>query len=160
VADGTRTRYSPSVWWLSGPFAGWTEYVHTEAPIRRADVIEDIAHDAWQVAGSWVLTGEAATDSGTGLRPRHNFDFGHGHWGAFQVAARFHALTVDERAVTLGLGAPGASRKTEAWTLGLRWYVTGNLWYTVNFERTVFDDDPEGPRHAENGLAFRTQVAF
>jgi phosphate-selective porin OprO and OprP len=160
VADGVRTRYSPCAWYISGPFAGWTEYVHTEVPVRRVDAIEEISHDAWQVAGSWVLTGEAATDAGAGVRPRNNFDFGRGHWGAFQVAARFHALKIDEDAVTLGFATPGSSRKTDAWTLGLRWYVTGNLWYTVNFERTVFDDDANGPRRAENGLAFRTQFYF
>ena len=88
VADGTRTRYSPQAVLSSEAFGGWAEYVHTETPIRDGAVREDIAHDAWQVAGSWVLTGEAATDAGAGVRPRANFDFGNGHWGAFQVAAR------------------------------------------------------------------------
>ena len=54
-----------------------------------------------------VLTGEAATDAGAGVRPRANFDFGNGHLGAFQIAARYHALKVDERAFTLGLAAAG-----------------------------------------------------
>lgn len=158
--DGVRTRYSPQVWYFHKAFGGWGEYVHTEAPVRRAAAVGDIAHDAWQVAASWVLTGESATDSGAGVRPRANFDFGNGHWGAFQVAARYHALKVDDEAFTLGFAAAGSSRKAEAWTLGLRWYATGNVWYTVNFERTVFDGDPDGPRHAENGMAFRTQVSF
>jgi phosphate-selective porin len=69
-------------------------------------------------------------------------------------------LQADAETVTLGLATPGSSRKANAWTLGLRWYVTGNLWYTFNFERVVFDDDADGPRQAENGLAFRTQLYF
>ena len=56
--------------------------------------------------------------------------------------------------------AAGSSRKAEAWTVGLRWYLTGNVWYTVNFERTIFDGNSKGPRRAENGLAFRTQLYF
>jgi phosphate-selective porin OprO/OprP len=160
VADGIRTRYSPSIWYLRGQFGGWGEYVHSEIPIRRGGVFRDVAHDAWQVAASWVLTGEAATDSSTPIRPRNNFDFGNGHWGAFQISARYHALEVDEQVIALGLASAGSSRKAEAWTLGLRWYLTGNVSYTVNFERTVFDGDPNGPRRAENGLAFRTQVYF
>jgi phosphate-selective porin OprO/OprP len=160
VADGVRTRYSPSAWYLHGPFAGWTEYVHSEVPIRRGDAVADVAHSAWQVAGSWVLTGESATDAAAGLRPRNDFDFGRGHWGAFQVTARYHALSVDESAVTWDFGAPGSSRKAEALTLGLRWYLNANLWYTVNFERTGFDRDAAGARRVENGLAFRTQVGF
>ncbi len=160
AADGVRTRYSPQVFYFYKAFGGWAEYVHTETPIREGLVREDIAHDAWQMAGSIVLTGEAATDSGTGVRPRANFDFGNGHLGAFQIAARYHALAIHPRAITLGCAAAGSSRKAESWTVGLRWYLTGNFWYTANFERTVFDGDPDGPRKAENGLAFRSQVSF
>ena len=160
VADGIRTRYSPSIWYLKGPFGGWGEYVHSEVPVRRGDVVQDVAHQAWQVAASWVLTGEAASDSSAPIRPRNNFDFGNGHWGALQVSARYHVLEIDEKAFVFGLAAAGSSRKAEAWTLGLRWYVSGNLHYTVNFERTVFDGAPRGPRRAENGLAFRTQLYF
>ena len=160
VADGIRTRYSPSIWYLRGPFGGWGEYVRSEVPVRRGNVVQDVAHEAWQVAASWVLTGEAATDSSAPLRPRNNFDFGNGHWGAFQVSARYHVLEVDEKAIAFDLAAAGSSRKAAAWTLGLRWYLSGNVTYTVNFERTVFDGNPKGPRRAENGLAFRTQVYF
>lgn len=160
VADGTRTRYSPQLWYFYRAFGGWVEQVHTETPVRRGAVIDDIAHDAWQVAASWVITGENATDAGTGVRPRADFDFGNGNWGAFQVAARYHALRVDEAAFTLGLATAGASRTADAWTVGLNWYLTGNIRYTLNFERTVFDGDPDGPRRAENALGFRTQLSF
>jgi phosphate-selective porin OprO/OprP len=160
VADGVRVRYSPSIWYFHKAFGGWAEYVHTRTPIRRGDTRAEIDHDAWQVTGSWVLTGENATDSSGGVRPRRNFDFGAGGWGAFQVALRYHQLQIDDLAFTLDLAAQGASRKAQAITAGLRWYLTGNLWYTLNFERTVFDDNASGPRRAENGLAFRTQVSF
>jgi phosphate-selective porin OprO/OprP len=160
VADGTRTRYSPQLWYFYRAFGGWAEYVHTGTRVRRGAAIEDVAHDAWQVAGSWVVTGENATDAGTGVRPRAGFDFGNGNWGAWQIAARYHSLHVDDDAFALDLAAPGASRSADAWTVGLNWYLTGNIRYTTNFERTVFDDDPDGPRRAENALAFRTQISF
>ena len=159
-ADGVRRRYSPQAFYYWKSFGGFAEYVHTVTPIRKGIVRETIAHDAWQVAASYVLTGEAATDGGSGLRPRANFDFGNGHLGAFQIAARYHTLEVDERAIVRGLATPGSSRKADAWTAGLNWYLTGNFRYTFNFERTVFDGDPNGPRAAENVFVFRTQVAF
>ena len=113
------------------------------------------------MAGSFVLTGEAATDAGAGVRPRAPFDFGDGDCGAFQVAARYHTLKVDERRVHARASRrPGSSRKAEAWTVGLNWYLTPNFKYVFNFERTVFDDDPDGPRTAENAFVFRTQVNF
>jgi phosphate-selective porin OprO/OprP len=158
--DGTRTRYSPQVSYYFKQFGGFAEYVHSEAPVRRADVRQDIAHVAWQAAGSWVLTGEAATDAAVGVRPRSNFDFGQGHWGALQLAARYHTLRIDEDAFTLGFAAAGSSHKAESWTVGLNWYLTGNFRYTLNFERTVFDGNPDGPRRPENGIDIRTQVNF
>ena len=62
---------------------------------------------------------------------------------ASRSRSRYHELEVDDRAFTLGFAAPGASRKRAGWTAGLSWYLTRNLWYTLNFERTVFDDDAE-----------------
>ncbi len=150
VADGVRTRYSPQVSYVYKAFAGLLEYVHSELPVRKGSVAGDIGHGAWQIAGSWVLTGEAATDGSTGVRPRANFDFGGGHYGAFQIAARYHALTVDDRAFALNLAAAGSSAKAEAWTAGLNWYLTPNFKYVVNFERTVFDDGAELARRPEN----------
>lgn len=160
VNDGVRVRYSPQLFYYFKAFGGFAEYVHTSVPMLKGTDRADIAHDAWQVAASYVLTGEAATDSAAGVRPRRDFDVGNGGLGAFQVAARYHTLQVDEQAIALGFAAPGASRKAEAWTAGLNWYFTPNFRYTFNFERTVFDDDPDGPRNAENAFVFRTQVAF
>jgi phosphate-selective porin OprO/OprP len=160
VADGARTRYSPQMFFFYKSFGGWSEYVHSSTPISESGVRQDIAHTAWQVAGSWVLTGEQATDAQAGIRPRRPFNFGNGGLGAFQVAARYHALKVDEDAVTLGFAAPGSSHQAQAWTVGLNWVLTGNFKYVFNFERTVFDGDPDGPRKAENAFVFRTQVNF
>ena len=160
VADGVRTRYSPQASYYYKSFGGFAEYVHSELPVRRGAVTADIPHDSWQVAASWVLTGEAATEATPGVRPRANFDFGAGHFGALQIAARYHALAVDDRAFSLGLATTGASREAEAWTVGLNWILTPNLKYVVNFERTVFDDDAEAARQPENALVFRTQVSF
>jgi phosphate-selective porin OprO and OprP len=160
TADGIRTRYSPQVWYFHKAFGAWGEYVHTELPVRRGTDIGDVGAEAWQAAASWVITGENATDAGAGVRPRNNFNFGNGAWGAFQIAARYHELTVDDDAFTLNLAAAGASRTAESWTAGLNWYLTGNVRYTFNFERTVFDGDADGPRRAENALAFRTQINF
>jgi len=159
-ADGTRTRFSPQAFYYYKAFGGFGEYVHTQTPVRKGLVREEISHDAWQLAASYVLTGETATDAGIGVRPRANFDFGNGNFGAFQIAARYHMLKVDDRAFTLGMAAPGSSEKADGWTVGLNWYLTGNFRYTFNYERTVFDGDPDGSRKAENGFVFRTQVNF
>ncbi len=160
AASGRRIRYSPQLFFFRGPFGGWAEYVHTEVPVIRNTVSDDIAARAWQVAASWVLTGEPATDAGAGVRPRAIFDPSTGHWGAFQVAARIHELEVDQAAIDLGFAAAGSSSKAQAWTVGLNWFLTGNVKYVLNFERTVFDDNRAGAHAPENGDAFRTQLNF
>jgi phosphate-selective porin OprO/OprP len=159
-ADGVRTRYSPHAAYYYKALGAWFEYAHNELPVRKGDVVEDISHDAWQIAGSFMLTGEHPSDGSSPIRPRANFDFGHGHYGAVQVAARYHALSVEDDAFTLGFAAPGSSRTAKAWTLGANWYLTPNFRYVLNFERTVFDDNTSGARPAENALVFRTQVYF
>ena len=160
AADGVRTRYSPQLSYFYKAFGGLAEYVHSEMPIRKGTVRSDVGHDAWQIAGSFVLTGEAATDSAAGVRPRANFDFGQGHWGAFQIAARYHALEVDEEALTLELATPGSIRKAAAWTAGLNWYLTPNFKYVFNYERTAFEGDADAERKPEHAFVFRTQIAF
>ena len=160
TADGIRRRYSPQISYTYRQFGGLAEYVHSQVPVRKDSAAGDIAHNSWQIAGSWVLSGEAATDGATGIRPRTNFDFGSGHWGAFQLAARYHQLTVDDRALSLGLVTAASSRKAEAWTLGLNWYLNPFIKYVVNFERTVFDGDSDGARRPEKAVVFRTQVNF
>jgi phosphate-selective porin OprO/OprP len=160
VADGVRTRYSPQLFYYYKAFGGFAEFVHTSMPIRKGTVRDDVEKSAWQVAASIVLTGEAATDAAAGVRPRTSFDFGHGSPGALQLAARYHTLSVDETADVLGAVTPGSSRKAEAWTVGVNWFLTPNLKHVFNFERTVFDDDRDGARQAENVFVFRTQVNF
>lgn len=153
-ADGVRTRYSPHATYHHGPFSGFLEYVESRIAVRtETGGRDELAHDAWQVAVSYVVTGEDATDTGGGIRPR-------GAAGAVQLAARYHVLRVDPRAFTLAAAAPDSRRTAAAWTVDLNWYLTDNLRYTANVERTVFDDDAGGPRRAESAVVFRTQVNF
>jgi phosphate-selective porin OprO/OprP len=152
-AEGMRTRYSPHASYVYKSFSGLAEYVHSEVPLQSGEA----QHRAWQVAGSFLLTGEAATDGTTAVRPHANFDLGHGHWGAVQVVARYHRLDVGDDAVRFA-GA-GSATTAKAWTTGVNWYLTPNLRYLVNVERTVFEG-AAAPRPAENALVFRSQVSF
>ena len=158
TADGRRNRYSPYAFYYLKAFGAFAEYTHTELPVRKDTTREVVAHRAWQAVASVVLTGESGTEAG--VRPRNDFDFGNGHWGAFQVAVRYTELSVDRAAIDLGLAAAGSSRRASAWTAGLNWYLTPNFKYVVNFDRVVFDGETNTPRGPENVVAFRTQLSF
>ena len=159
TADGRLNRYSPQASYYFKRLGAIAEYVHTNVPMRNATERRRISHEAWQIAGSFVLTGGDRVTEG-GVRPLHNFDFGNGHLGALQVAARYHALFADEEVITLGLATEGSSREAKAWTLGFNWYLNPNFRYLVNFERIVFDAGDIAARQAENAIAFRAQVSF
>ncbi len=159
TADGRLNRYSPQASYYFKRLGAIAEYVHTNVPMRKGTVRREISQEAWQIAGSFVLTrGDRVTEGG--VRPLHNFDFGSGHLGALQVAARYHALFADEEVVTLGLATEGSSREAKAWTLGFNWYLNPNFRYLVNFERIDFDAGDIAARQAENAIAFRAQVSF
>jgi phosphate-selective porin OprO/OprP len=158
TGDGTRTRVTPQAVYYGKAFSAYAEYVRSGQPIRRGDVRADIDHTAWQAAGTFVLTGEPVTERA--VRPRNNFDFGGGHMGAIQVTARYHVLEVDEDAISLGLALAGSSHKAEAMTFGVNWYLNPYVKYVCNVERTVFDDDADGPRSPENAVIFRAQLSF
>jgi phosphate-selective porin OprO/OprP len=159
TADGRLNRYSPGASYYFKRVAAIAEYVHTGVPAKRGDLRQQLTHEAWQIAGSYVLTGgDTATERG--VRPQHNFDFGHGHIGALQVAARYHKLDVDRDAITAGIPAAGSSGEASSWTVGLNWYLNPVIKYVVNFERTTLDGDATGDSHTGNAISFRAQVSF
>ncbi|HKE87059.1 MAG TPA: porin [Vicinamibacterales bacterium] len=158
TAEGNRVRLTPQASYYYKSLGAIAEFARSVQTIRNDEVSADIAHHAWQVAAAYVLTGEPASDHV--VQPRHNFDFGGGHVGAIQVAARYHAIEVDQAAISLGLATPGSSRRANAFTVGVNWFLNPFVKYALNFERTVFDGDPHGLRPPEHALAFEAQVSF
>ena len=155
---GRRRRLSPQGSYYRGSFGGFAEYVQSSGSVRKDSATTDVDNSAWQVAGSWVLTGERATDRG--VRPRANFDPEHGTFGAIQVAVRYHVLRIDPATFAAGLAAAGASRSAESVTAGVNWYLNPFIKWVFNVERTVFDEGAVGSRHAENAILFRGQLSF
>ena len=122
IASGARHRYSPQTYYYFGPFGFLAEYVESEQGVKRDKTSKQIANDAWQIAGSFVLTGEAA--SFAGVIPAQPFDPFTGKWGAWEVAARYGQLVVDSDAFspTTGFANPDTSaRRNKEWVLGLNW---------------------------------------
>lgn len=155
TGDGERHRWSPQAFYYHGPFGAYGEYVHSQGAIRKGAAIADVEHESWQVVGSWVLTGEAAGERN--VRPKVSFDPPTGHWGAFQVIGRIQSLSVSPNAVALGFTTAGSSRTAKGYMAGFNWFVAPSVKWNFDFERTVFDGDPKGPRHAENMVLVRAQ---
>jgi phosphate-selective porin OprO/OprP len=156
VADGTRTRVSPAVFYYYKSFGGFAEYMLSRQDVSKNTVRSELDNQGWNVTASYVVTGENATDRG--VRPTDNFDPASHHWGALQLLFRYASLTVDDEAFSRGLAAATASRIGHQLTVGANWYPAAWIKYYGTFERTTFDEG--APRPTENAVIFRAQIAF
>jgi phosphate-selective porin OprO/OprP len=155
TADGQRRRLSPAVFLYLKRFGGFVEYARTTQDILNAGVPQTVTSQAWQVTGSYVLTGEATSDRG--VRPKAPFDPTAGAWGAVQVAARYGELRADDDVFTGGLATANASRTARQLTLGTNWFLNNYVKFYGTYERFTFSG---GTRPNENLILFRAQLAF
>lgn len=164
-ADGAGWRIAPQAFYYWGPAGFLGEYVISDQEVASATKSGNMHNSAWQVAGSWVLTGENA--SYYGVTPFHSFDPRVGQWGAWQLVARIAGLDVDDKAFSDGFANSTKSADSAlSWAVGLNWYLNRNIRANVSFSRTTFDGFTGKPApgvvpaQPENVLFTRLQVAF
>lgn len=137
--DGRRLRLGPQATYYWGPFGSMFEWTKSDTHLL-SPTLGRIESDvrAWQVAASWVLTGESA--SFRGVTPRNPLRPSDGTWGAFEVAARFHRWQIDDDVFAAGFALVTASAsRADAWTLGLNWALNPFVKLALNYERTEFE---------------------
>lgn len=117
-------------------------------------------NNAWQVAASYVLTGEDNTY--WAIKPRSNFNPFEGTWGAWQAAFRWQELDIDDSTFeNFGTAAkplylisdPRSSvQHASTWGLGLTWILNSNISIKGNYEQTTFTG---GAVNTSNNVANR-----
>ena len=170
VANGEHWRLSPQGYYYYGPFGLLGEYVISDQGVSRTGsapfLIRRLQNTGWQVAASWILTGENAS-YGT-LVPRQNFDLHRHTWGAFQLVARFSELDIDPAAFPLFSDINTSASRAQEWSVGLNWYLNRNVKVMTSFAHTTFEGGG-GPgssapaivtRQPEKVLFTRLQLAF
>ena len=100
--------------------ADFAEYVRSTYAISQADTRSDITNQGWDMTGSYVVTGESASDRG--VHPEHSFDPANREWGAFQIAARYSQLRVDPRPSPTSSRSRRRIRERRPPTIALNWY--------------------------------------
>jgi len=194
VADGKRSRITPQASYYYGPLGLITEYARvnqdvslltnttSNAPsVIAANSSKTLSHDAWQVAVSYLLTGEDA--SFRGVKPKNNFDIDKGGWGAWELVARYSEINLDSdtfKNKNTGSFSTGtyanlseSAKSAKSWTAGVNWYLNQNAKVQLNYSHTSFDGgagigitavNAAGSnirdRQSENALLARFQVAF
>jgi phosphate-selective porin OprO/OprP len=134
VAAGARARVAPQASLTVGPASAYGEWVVSMHAVERAGLAETISASAWQVAATFVLTGEDATLG----RLRPDRPLGSGGVGAFEVALRYHALTLEDDAFPFFIDPDAGARTAQSITGGINWYLTPFARVSFNAERTAF----------------------
>ena len=163
VANGTHWRLSPQGYYYWGPLGILGEYVISDQKVTKGARSAYIDNRAWEVTGSWVLTGENA--SFRGVTPSHPFDPRENHWGALQLVARCAELDVDDAAFPVYANPGTSADQANAWSAGLNWYLNRDIRVNASFSRTTFGGkiNPSQAtvvRQPENVVFTRVQVAF
>lgn len=165
TAGGEHTRIAPQAYYYWGPFGVFGEYVISSQNVTRtaggAPLKQKVENRAWQIAGSYILTGE--DNSFGALVPRHPFTIGGDGWGAWEIAARAGGLSVDRSAFPLFATASSAS-DAFSWGVGLNWYLNKNVKFNFDYEQTSFTGGSKatGQVTAQDERVFlvRAQFAF
>jgi len=171
VAEDNHWRLSPQGYYYYGPFGLLGEYIVSDQKVERSGVAPFssayLDNTAWEVAASWVLTGEDAAYVG-GVVPRHPFNPASGEWGAWQLVGRYAELSIDPSAFPLFADPATSARSAAAWSVGLNWYLNRNVRVNADFSHTTFSGGggagTSAPatitRKPENVLFTRIQLAF
>lgn len=111
----------------------------------------NVSFDGGYVAIAYVLTGETVSYRNgvvEGIKPKANFSPSGGGWGAWQIAARYSFIDLNDLNVLGG--------KEENITVGLNWWINPNLRTSFNYIR--FDAKRQGVQTAGDAFALRFGV--
>ena len=167
-AVGQRARIAPQFYYYYGRYGVLGEYVQSSQDVRRVNGAvtrsDNLKRDAWQIAFHWFVTGEE--EAYRGYTPGNIFSPANHTWGAFELVARYHQLTIDPDAFVGGANsfadpATQAQRAT-AWGIGVNWYFNQNIKWAVDYDRTKFDGGAAAgaDRGDEEVLMSRLQLSF
>lgn len=182
IADGKRFRFTPQATYYSGSLGIIGEYARVEQGVSLASggsvaaggagttalstavttVLPGsqkiLRHNAWEIATSYLLTGEEA--SFKGVKPRRNFDLDNGGWGAWELVARYSEMNLDGSTFNgISSGVPAkqtsadttpvltdayadptlSAKKARTWTVGANWYLNPNAKIVLNYAQTSFE---------------------
>jgi len=162
-ANGKHTRLYPQAYWYYNNIGLLAEYATSEQEVTRGARSGELKHKAWQVEGSYVLTGELVNFRG-GVKPFSDFNFEKGGIGAWEVVARIGETDIDNKAFSgggLSFADPSVSAsKAETLGFGLNWYLSENLKLATNFEQTKFEGGASGGRNRADEKVALTRVQF
>ncbi|WP_223645073.1 OprO/OprP family phosphate-selective porin [Corallococcus sp. EGB] len=159
TAHGQHLRLSPQGHFYWGSFGLLAEYVRSSQEVQVADARARLRNHAWQTAVSWVFGGKASFE---GARPTRPFDPKTLQGGALEVAARYHALDIDNAAFPRFANPASSVSQAKGFGVATTFAVNRRVRFAMNFHRTNYvGGAPDGgDRPPENVLMSRFQLTF
>lgn len=168
VAHGVARRLVPQFYYYYGSLGLLGEYVDERQQVERhltsiSSRFATLHNSAWQLQGSWFVTGEYETYASA--TPLSNFGFGQGGTGAWELVARYHEISFDPAAFS-DAGASFANlltspRIARAVGAGVNWYLNSNFKTQLDYEVTRYVGGAiAGNRPAERVLISQFALIF
>ncbi|MFA5922932.1 MAG: porin [Methylococcaceae bacterium] len=164
TSNGTRHRIYPQAYWYAGPWGAMAEYAVSSQHLtgtNQAGQLVNVQQNnkAWQFFTSYVLTGEHNTFGA--VKPIQNFSPLDGKWGAWQLAARWTEMAIDNSTFQI-IDPNKAPNHATAWTLGVNWYLNPYALVRADYEQVSFQGGAAngGDRPTEQVFATRFQLSF
>ena len=147
-----------------GPLYGQAEYFHYT--VNRHG-LSDLNFNGGYVEASYALTGEVRKyNPGAGayhsISPAHPFSPANGGWGAWEVAARYSVIDLNDN---LGSTTGVAGGKQQTYTFGVNWYPSSNMRFMLDYIHANVDKQ-SSPTVTTNvgasmdAIALRSQFEF
>jgi phosphate-selective porin OprO/OprP len=137
-AEGTHWRLAPQGYFYAGPFGLQAEYTVSSMEVRNAAAVARLEHSAWEVQARYVLTGQAAGNRGWPVAAEP-FNPWIGDWGAWEVAARYGQLKVDDDAFPVFADPVQSICGADNYGFAVHAYLNDNVRFTVDYEAFPFD---------------------
>jgi phosphate-selective porin OprO/OprP len=178
VSTGTLNAASVGEWGLEGAVQ-WKS-LYTQAgyfgyAVDQRAALPSFNFDGWYAQATFVLTGETrvyntASAAFSNPKPRIPFSFKGGGWGAWELAARYSDLDLNDHAGQLGQNLPADGIRggdQRIWTAGLNWYPNNALKFELQFQNvevsrigTFQNVANSSVGQSYDTIALRSQISF
>lgn len=154
VADGANDRFGPQAAAYVGPVGVWFEYFRTRQALELGTKKARSRMYSWQLAGSFVIGGDASSD---GAKPKRSV--GEGGFGAGEIVGRYSELGTGDGVFQAGFAdATKSASKARSFVVGANYVLNRNFKVQLDFERTTFVGGAKsGNRATENAFLLLAQ---
>jgi phosphate-selective porin OprO/OprP len=158
-ADGTHWRIAPQGYFYHGPFGIQAEYTISSQEVRNAESRAALENSAWEVQLRYVLTGQEAGNRGWPV-PASPFNPWNGDWGAWEIAARYGQLDIDDDAFPVFADPAASISSAENYGFAVHAYLNESVRLTVDYQGFPFEGGAPGDADRETEHVILTRLDY